>query len=61
MEIKKYEINLAQDVNQEQDEPLDTVNDILHTMFGTECDIDWRDSNTVWITTTQCQIIELSQ
>lgn len=30
---------------------LDDLNEALHVLFGPDVDIDWRDGQTVWITT----------
>ena len=52
MKKRTYEILFVEETDDEEDEPLDTINKALMTIFGEDCEIDWRDGNTVWITTT---------
>ena len=56
MKKRTYEILFVEETNQEEDEPLDTVNEALVTIFGEDCEIDWRDGNTVYVTTTAVEV-----
>ena len=55
-EVMKYELHFRTPVPQEVDEPLDTLNDYIHSLFSfglrefEEVNIDWRDDQTVWVT-----------
>lgn len=51
-----FRIRFREDIDQENDEPLDTINEYLYDLFGyglreyEELNIDWRDSKEVWVT-----------
>jgi hypothetical protein len=44
-----YELVFTEPIDQENDEPLDTVNRLLVVEYGGTCTIDWRDEVTCWI------------
>ena len=55
---KVYTIHFSTDIDQEADEPLDTINECLHDLFSIgireydEINIDWRDPRTVEVSIT---------
>ena len=58
---RKYEIVTKQEINQQDDEPIDSVNAALGMLFGDDCEIDWRDESTVWITTSKVIVFEMTE
>jgi len=54
--VKKFRLHFNTPVNQEQDEPLDTVNEFIIDLFSfglreyEEVVIDWRDDQEVEVT-----------
>ncbi len=44
-----FELYFDEDINQHEDEPLDTVNAGLMDTYGGHATIDWRDDRTCWI------------
>ena len=52
-----YELVFSEDINQEADEPLDTINNALGIIFGDDCFIDWRDERCVEIHTNNVEVL----
>ncbi len=48
-----FELLFDEDINQQDDEPLDTVNAQLRQDYGDQIEIDWRDDRTCWVTPTK--------
>ena len=51
MKQKKYAFHFAKGVDQDDEDLVDSVNEVLVMMFGDQVSIDWRDDHEVWITT----------